>query len=41
MASFRQAFSRLIMPEYMVKDSVKLGDSYPAKEMYASFVKIA
>ncbi len=32
---------RLILPEYMVKDAQKLGNDYPAGEMYRSFIKIA
>lgn len=32
---------KLLLPEYMVKPSQKLGDSCPAEEMYRSFIRIA
>jgi len=41
MISVKQALGKLLLPENMIKDSVKLGDDYPAKGMYSSFVKIA
>lgn len=41
MKSCGQFFRQLVLPEYMVRDSEKLGNDYPAKQMYKSFVKIA
>ena len=41
MKSIEQVFRRLILPEYMIKENEKLGNDYPAKQMYANFVKIA
>lgn len=41
MFSLKKIFGRFLLPENMVKDSEKLGDSYGAKEMYSSFVRIA
>ncbi|MBQ3179685.1 MAG: hypothetical protein IJB52_17865, partial [Clostridia bacterium] len=32
---------KCILPEYMIRDSQKLGNDYPAGEMYRSFIKIA
>lgn len=41
MITLPQPLRRLLLPEYMVKDSQKLGSDYPAGEMYRSFVRIA
>lgn len=32
---------KLLLPENMIRDSQKLGNDYPAKEMYRNFIKIA
>ena len=36
-----QPIRKFFLPEYMLRDSQKLGSDYPAKEMYRSFVRIA
>ena len=36
-----QPIRKLLLPEYMVKPSQKLGDDYPAGEMYRNFIRIA
>lgn len=41
MAAYPQFLKKLLLPEYMVKNSQKLGTDYPAKEMYSSFIRIA
>ncbi len=38
---FRNLTRKLILPQYMVRDTQKLGDDYPARDMYSSFIKIA
>ena len=34
-------FKKLVLPEYMVRDSLRMDDDYPAKEMYRNFIRIA
>jgi len=41
MNALSTVFRKLLLPEHMIEDSRKLGNDYPAGEMYRSFVKIA
>ena len=41
MGRLHTGIRKLLLPEYMVKAQQKLGDDYPAGEMYPSFIRIA
>ena len=41
MSDLSTTFRKLLLPEHMIDNSQKLGNEYPAGEMYRNFIKIA